>query len=213
MAVGQKLLRGALTASSRLQHTSLSKHALTNPSLAAPFRYTPSRLCSSTSTLLPRSRVLSASYLGRKAYSTTLRDPHPLTDNNRSATSETEAQAAQARRDQEPAYQIHFTCKPCTHRSSHRISKHGYHKGTVLITCPSCSNRHVISDHLKIFMDEPVTLEELLAQNGMKITKGTMEGDMEWWDKDGGMMDANSDSATTPELAQPKSGENQEGKP
>ena len=49
-----------------------------------------------------------------------------------------------------PAYEITFTCKPCKHRSTHTISKHGYHKGSVLITCPECSNRHVISDHLKV---------------------------------------------------------------
>ena len=49
-----------------------------------------------------------------------------------------------------PAYQLTFTCKPCSHRSTHNVSKHGYHKGTVLITCPECSNRHIISDHLKV---------------------------------------------------------------
>ena len=49
-----------------------------------------------------------------------------------------------------PAYELTFTCKPCKHRSTHRITKQGYHKGTVLITCPECSNRHLISDHLKV---------------------------------------------------------------
>ena len=52
--------------------------------------------------------------------------------------------------EQPPSYEITFTCKPCKHRSTHTISKHGYHKGSVLITCPECSNRHVISDHLKV---------------------------------------------------------------
>lgn len=47
-------------------------------------------------------------------------------------------------------YDLTFTCKPCGHRSSHRVSKHGYHVGTVLITCPGCKNRHVISDHLRV---------------------------------------------------------------
>ena len=50
----------------------------------------------------------------------------------------------------EPAYQLTFTCKPCSARSTHRISQHGYHRGTVLITCPGCKNRHVISDHLQV---------------------------------------------------------------
>lgn len=51
---------------------------------------------------------------------------------------------------QRPAYQLTFTCKPCGYRSAHKISKHAYHAGTVLITCPECKNRHVISDHLKV---------------------------------------------------------------
>lgn len=50
----------------------------------------------------------------------------------------------------EPTYQLTFTCKPCKHRSSHDMSRQGYHHGTVLITCPECTSRHVISDHLKV---------------------------------------------------------------
>ena len=50
----------------------------------------------------------------------------------------------------QPSYQLTFTCKPCKHRSAHEMSKQGYHRGTVLITCPECRNRHVISDHLKV---------------------------------------------------------------
>ena len=50
----------------------------------------------------------------------------------------------------EPAYELTFTCKPCKHRSTHRVTKQGYHKGSVLITCPECSNRHIMSDHLKV---------------------------------------------------------------
>jgi hypothetical protein len=51
-----------------------------------------------------------------------------------------------------PAYDITFTCKPCSTRSTHRISKQAYHYGSVLITCPECKNRHVISDHLKVLV-------------------------------------------------------------
>ena len=53
-------------------------------------------------------------------------------------------------RDQVPAYEMTFTCKKCQTRSSHRVSKQGYYHGTVLITCPGCKNRHLISDHLKV---------------------------------------------------------------
>jgi protein import protein ZIM17 len=35
---------------------------------------------------------------------------------------------------------------------------------------------------LKIFSDKPITLEDILARKGLKLTKGTMKGDMEWWD-------------------------------
>ena len=55
-------------------------------------------------------------------------------------------------RDEKLAYELVFTCKPCQHRSSHRISRQGYHQGSVLITCPECKNRHVISDHLKVII-------------------------------------------------------------
>lgn len=72
--------------------------------------------------------------------------------------------AATVARPAEPSYQLTFTCKPCKHRSAHIITKHGYHKGTVLIKCPSCANRHVISDHLNIFMDEKSTLEDILSR-------------------------------------------------
>lgn len=50
----------------------------------------------------------------------------------------------------EQVYQLTFTCKVCRDRSSHTISKQGYHKGTILIKCPECNNRHLISDHLKV---------------------------------------------------------------
>ena len=75
--------------------------------------------------------------------STSSSPPRPLTD--RADTPE----AAPTQRDV-PAYELTFTCKPCLTRSTHRISKHGYEKGTVLITCPNCKNRHVISDHLGV---------------------------------------------------------------
>lgn len=49
-----------------------------------------------------------------------------------------------------PSYYLRFTCRPCGNRSTHNVSKQGYHYGSVLITCPGCFNRHVISDHLKV---------------------------------------------------------------
>ena len=110
-----------------------------------------------------------------------------------------------------PAYELTFTCKPCKQRSTHTVSKQGYHKGTVLITCPQCSNRHLISDHLKvgsfskasaclirsierlevvvadrvqIFRDQSTTLEDLMRQKGQLVKRGILgeKGDVEFWE-------------------------------
>ncbi|KAL4810860.1 DNL zinc finger-domain-containing protein [Aspergillus unguis] len=109
--------------------------------------------------------------------------PKPLTDRVESADKDADAaEQNRLRREQEPAYQLTFTCKPCGGRSSHRVSKHGYHRGTVLIQCPGCTNRHVISDHLNIFFDQKKTLDDLLQERGQTITRGELKGDMEFWE-------------------------------
>lgn len=91
-----------------------------------------------------------------------------------------------------PSYEITFTCKPCKRRSTHNITKLGYHKGSILITCPECSNRHVISDHLKIFGDQSLTIEDLMRQKGQLVKRGTLsgKGDVEFWD-DGSQTERN----------------------
>ncbi|KAI0538096.1 DNL zinc finger-domain-containing protein [Xylaria digitata] len=93
---------------------------------------------------------------------------------------------ATPRKQLEPHYQLTFTCVPCTNRSTHIVSKQGYHKGSVLITCPSCRNRHVISDNLNIFGDRKITVEELLREKGQLVKRGTLgeEGDIEFWEDD-----------------------------
>lgn len=78
--------------------------------------------------------------------------------------------------ESQPQYQLTFTCKPCTHRSTHTISKHGYEKGTILITCPNCKNRHVVSDHLKIFSDTRITLENIMREKGELVKRGRVTG-------------------------------------
>src|SRR5690606_23696970 len=95
---------------------------------------------------------------------------------------QTTAQARDIR--QQPHYELTFTCRPCGTRSRHRVSKQGYHHGTVLIACPQCKNRHVISDHLRIFSDKAVTVEDILRQRGESVKKGTLDGsgDLEFWD-------------------------------
>ncbi|KAK0631664.1 DNL zinc finger-domain-containing protein [Immersiella caudata] len=83
-----------------------------------------------------------------------------------------------------PSYELIFTCTPCSTRSRHTISKQGYHHGTVLVTCPECRNRHIIADNLKIFGDKKINIEDILAERGQSIKKGTVsaEGDIEFWD-------------------------------
>ncbi|KAI1397380.1 DNL zinc finger domain-containing protein [Hypoxylon fuscum] len=84
----------------------------------------------------------------------------------------------------EPHYELTFTCVPCSGRSTHTISKQGYHKGSVLITCPSCRNRHIISDHLNIFGDRKITVEDLMRERGQLVKRGTLgeDGDVEFWE-------------------------------
>ena len=74
------------------------------------------------------------------------------------------------------------------------MSKQGYHRGTILIQCPQCKNRHVVSDHLKIFMDDGGTLEDILQKHGGLVKKGRLgmrqgqvvgnegEEDIEFWE-------------------------------
>ncbi|KAH7419760.1 DNL zinc finger-domain-containing protein [Cadophora sp. MPI-SDFR-AT-0126] len=82
-----------------------------------------------------------------------------------------------------PEYEMTFTCTPCSTRSTHRVSKQGYHKGSVLITCPECKNRHVISDHLGIFGDRKLTIEDLMREQGQLVKRGTLseDGNLEFW--------------------------------
>lgn len=63
------------------------------------------------------------------------------------------------------------------------MSKQGYHKGSTLIICPSCHNRHVISDNLGIFGDRKITVEELLREKGQLVKWGSLNenDDIEFW--------------------------------
>ncbi|POS81079.1 DNL zinc finger [Diaporthe helianthi] len=85
---------------------------------------------------------------------------------------------------QQPTYELTFTCIPCGTRSAHNVSKQGYHHGSVLITCPSCRNRHVISDHLNIFGNKSLTVEDLMREKGRLVKRGTLgeDGDVEFWE-------------------------------
>ncbi|KAI0546541.1 DNL zinc finger-domain-containing protein [Xylaria curta] len=108
--------------------------------------------------------------------------------------------AAKSRKQLEPHYKLRFTCVPCGDRSSHTVSKQGYHHGSVLITCPTCRNRHIISDHLNIFGDRKITVEDLLREKGQLVKRGTLgeEGDIEFWED----TPTDSDAASSGEAAE-----------
>ncbi|KAK0657086.1 DNL zinc finger-domain-containing protein [Cercophora newfieldiana] len=126
----------------------------------------------------------------------TLRFQHTIPQPSTTSTDTTPQQQQQAKslpsstseppttRDPPPSYELIFTCKPCSTRSRHTISKQGYHYGTVLVTCPQCRNRHIIADNLKIFGDTKVNVEDILRERGQAVKKGTLsaEGDIEFWD-------------------------------
>lgn len=97
-----------------------------------------------------------------------------------SSPGESEAKKPNVR--QQPHYELTFTCRPCGHRSRHAVSKQGYHHGSVLIACPGCRNRHVISDHLRIFGDKAMTVEDLLRERGELVKRGTLDEDLEFWE-------------------------------
>ncbi|ODV85463.1 hypothetical protein CANARDRAFT_181545, partial [[Candida] arabinofermentans NRRL YB-2248] len=72
-----------------------------------------------------------------------------------------------------PQLMIAFTCKKCDTRSSHQMSKQAYSSGTVLIQCPGCKNRHLIADHLKIFSDDRINIEDILSAKGESVSTDT----------------------------------------
>ncbi|BFZ53490.1 hypothetical protein PYCC9005_000515 [Savitreella phatthalungensis] len=61
------------------------------------------------------------------------------------------------------------------------MTKQAYHRGTVLIQCPKCKNRHLIADNLRIFGDKDVNVEDLLREKGELVRRGSLstDGDIE----------------------------------
>lgn len=180
-----------------------SSSRIASPQLT-PFRaFHPPRL-SFTASLLPR-RLLRQQPLQAVTLSRHNASLAPKT----SSSSPSSASASPSPTATHPAYEIYFTCKPCSHRSGpHRVTKQGFHKGTTLITCPSCKNRHVVSDHLRIFTDKGGDLVEILRRHGEKLKKGKLgirngelvgnegEEEIEFWE----------DGSETPHISQePKS--------
>ncbi|KAK7425676.1 hypothetical protein QQZ08_007894 [Neonectria magnoliae] len=172
-------------------------------SILRQLRAQPQRAISLRAPLPPRARLpqpfLASTITARTAHSIP-RPPAPppskstLTDEtdpesiefktNRRVLNDNAPKSEGPRPQSKPAYyQLSFTCIPCGHRSHHNVSRQGYHKGSTLITCPSCRNRHVISDHLDIFGDRKFTIEDLMREKGQLVKRGSLgeDGDIEFW--------------------------------
>ncbi|KAI1409030.1 DNL zinc finger-domain-containing protein [Hypoxylon sp. FL1857] len=110
--------------------------------------------------------------------------PKPPSPTPSAQSSSSSSEEKKPRKLVEPHYELTFTCVPCSGRSTHTVSKQGYHKGSVLITCPSCRNRHIISDHLNIFGNRKITVEDLMREKGQLVKRGTLgeDGDVEFWE-------------------------------
>ena len=101
---------------------------------------------------------------------------------------------------QHPHYRLAFSCAHCTHVSIHHVSHQGYHHGSVLITCPDCRHKHVISDHLHLLTRQrrllhkaddtaeengthPHSVADVVRQFGRLVKIGSLGGDgnLELW--------------------------------
>lgn len=74
-----------------------------------------------------------------------------------------------------PMLMLAFTCKKCDTRSSHVMSKQAYQHGTILVKCPGCQSRHLVADHLKIFSDNRIKLEDIMKAQGESIKTDTSD--------------------------------------
>ncbi|KAI0173355.1 DNL zinc finger-domain-containing protein [Hypoxylon sp. FL1284] len=163
--------------------------------IIAPALRSPRTISISPSTLRPSPRLpRTLQPAARRLAHTIPKPPQPTAP----AADSDSSSSDKPRKLLEPHYELTFTCVPCGKRSRHTVSKQGYHKGSVLITCPSCRNRHIISDHLDIFGNRKITVEDLMREKGQLVKRGTLgeDGDVEFWE-DGSVTERGGGAATT----------------
>lgn len=78
--------------------------------------------------------------------------------------------------DLERKFQLFYTCKKCSNRNSHLISKLAYEKGVVIVKCSGCQNNHLIADNLKWFKDDKSNIESILREKGEEVKKVSLDG-------------------------------------
>lgn len=47
-----------------------------------------------------------------------------------------------------PKFQLQYTCKICSTRNSHSVTRLAYRKGVVIAVCKGCESKHLIADNL-----------------------------------------------------------------
>lgn len=72
-------------------------------------------------------------------------------------------------------FRLLFTCKVCEHRNLNMISRIAYQQGIVIVTCPGCTSRHLISDKTGL-LDYGLWDVEMLAQHGESVTRLSPDG-------------------------------------
>lgn len=68
-----------------------------------------------------------------------------------------------------------YTCKVCETRSAKSISRQAYTEGVVLVKCDGCKKLHLFADHLGWFKDTSSTIEDIMREKGLTVTRSSVQ--------------------------------------